>query len=140
MISKSRVVVRYAETDKMGIVHHSRYAVWFEVGRTDLTRCLGLTYTEMESMGVLLPVLELQCRYHKPALYEDEVTVETRLSALERVRMEFSYRVVRDRDGALLCTGITRHAVVGKDMRPFSLQKRFPELYETLRKAEEPET
>lgn len=139
MISKSKIIVRYAETDQMGIVHHSRYAVWFEVGRTDLTKCMGITYTEMERMGVLLPVLELNCRYRQPARYEDELTVETRLASVDRVRMEFFYRVLRDRDGELLCTGSTRHAVVGKDMKPFNLQKRFPELYDRLIDARQPE-
>lgn len=135
MISKSKIIVRYAETDQMGIVHHSRYAVWFEVGRTDLTKCMGITYTQMEHMGVLLPVLELNCRYRQPARYEDELTVETCLASVDRVRMEFFYRVLRDRDGELLCTGGTRHAVVGRDMKPFNLQKRFPELYDRLMEA-----
>lgn len=138
MKAQSEITVRYAETDQMGIAHHSNYAVWFEVGRTDLTRRLGLTYTEMEEMGVLLPLLELHCRYRQAARYEDELTVETCLVSVSRVRLEFSYAVRRCRDGALLCTGSTLHGIVGRDLKPFNLQKRFPELYETLQQAAEP--
>ena len=75
MISKSTIVVRYAETDQMGIAHHSEYPVWYEVARTNLIKCIGLTYTQMEQMGVMLPLSELTCRYKGAARYEDVLTV-----------------------------------------------------------------
>ena len=89
MISKSQVVVRYAETDQMGIVHHSNYPVWYEIGRTDLIKETGITYSELERMGVMTPLVELSCRYIGVARYEDVLTVETSIAELtpSRIRL-----------------------------------------------------
>lgn len=103
------VRVRYPETDHMGVVHHTHYLVWFEVGRTELMRGRGYSYAEMESDGIYMPVVEASCRYHAPARYDDEVEIETVVHAASRIKVEFAYRAVRRSDGRLLATGRTVH-------------------------------
>lgn len=121
--SVSRVRVRYAETDKMGVVYYANYFVWFEVGRTDLLRGHGWSYREMETDGVALPVIEAHCEYKQSALYDDELEIRTSGVLLSPVRVEFSYDVVRPSDSALIASGRTVHAALDRDGRPC----RFPE-------------
>lgn len=106
------VRARYAETDQMGVVHHSVYPVWFEVARTALSHAVGLPYVEWERRGVLLMVGELGCRYRRPARYDDEITVWVRVAEVGSRRVVFEYRV--EGDGALLAEGSTRHLVVDR--------------------------
>jgi acyl-CoA thioester hydrolase len=106
----SRVRVRYAETDQMGIVYYANYLVWFEVGRTDLLRHSGWSYREMEADGYALPVVEAHCEYRQSARYDDELDVVTMGSIFSPVRIKFAYQVVRCADGATLATGHTVHA------------------------------
>jgi acyl-CoA thioester hydrolase len=101
--------VRYAETDAMGVAHHTAYLVWFEAGRTEYTRAAGLPYRAVEEAGVRLVVVEAHCRYHRPARYDDVVVVRTRVTDLGRATVTFGYEVRRD-DGALLADGYTVHA------------------------------
>lgn len=129
--SVSRVRVRYAETDQMGIVYHANYFVWFEVGRTDLLRQTGWTYRQLEADGVGLPVIEAHCEYRQPARYDDELEIRTHGALVSPVRVEFQYEVVRSSDGASLVTGRTVHAGVDKDGRPCRLPERVRALFET---------
>jgi len=129
MKSRSNVVVRYAETDKMGIAHHASYPVWYEVSRTDLIKKMGITYTGMEAMGLMLPLVELHCKYNGVARYEDELIVESWISALVHARMEINYAVFRAGEERPISLGRTVHAVVDKSMRPVSLKKYAPKLY-----------
>ena len=104
---------RYAETDQMGVVHHSVYPVWFEAARTEFSHAVGLPYSEWERRGVLLMVGELTCRYRRPARYDDEVTVGVRVAEVASRRVVFEYRV-EGPDGNLLAEGETRHVVVDR--------------------------
>lgn len=137
MTTSTKLTVRYAETDQMGIVHHSNYAVWFEAGRTDFIKQTGITYTDMEARGVLLPLYEITCRFRKPARYEDEVTVITALKSLSRVRIVLSYRVIRDNDGTLLAEGETAHAFTDAAMKPLNAERAVPDIYALLKSSEE---
>lgn len=121
--SVSRVRVRYAETDKMGVVYYANYFVWFEVGRTDLLRGHGWSYREMEIDGVALPVIEAHCEYKQSARYDDELEIRTSGVLLSPVRVEFSYDIVRPSDSAVIASGRTVHAALDRDGRPC----RFPE-------------
>jgi len=103
--SVSTLRVRYAETDKMGVVYYANYLVWFEVGRADLLRSLGWSYREMELAGVSLPVIEAHCEYLRPARYDDEIEVRTEGRMLSPVRMEFQYQVVKKADQAVAASG-----------------------------------
>jgi acyl-CoA thioester hydrolase len=127
--SLSRIRVRYAETDQMGVVYYANYLVWFEVGRTDLLRESGWNYREMETDGFSLPVIETRCVYHAPAKYDDEIEVRTTGAMLSPVRVQFTYQVVRASDAATLATGITIHATLGRAGKPCRLPPRVRTLF-----------
>lgn len=137
MRSHSKVVVRYAETDQMGIVHHSNYPIWYEVARTDLIKKIGMTYSQMEEMGVTVPLIELECRYMEPAYYEDVLQIEVHLGKVSPVKLEFCYQIFKSGKEQPINTGRTLHGLVGKDLKPLYLKKSHPELYEKLLKAKE---
>ncbi len=131
--SESRVRVRYAETDQMGVVYHANYLVWFEVGRVEFIRALGLDYAAMErEEGALIAVVEATARYKAPARYDEDLVVRTRLKSLRGSVIHFGYSVVRESDGVELCTGETVHLVVTREMKrrhmPEKYAKRFAEL------------
>jgi acyl-CoA thioester hydrolase len=126
--STSMVRVRYAETDKMGVVYYANYFVWFEVARTDLLRTLGWSYREMEQAGVSLPVIEAHCEYLRPARYDDELEIRTTGRLLSPVRMEFSYEV-RLTESIVAATGRTAHASVDPNGRPCRLPERIREVF-----------
>lgn len=107
--------VRYSETDKMGVAYHGRYLDWFEVGRNEYCRQSGKAYKEWEAEGVMLPVVEAHCRYKSSLLYDDEALIETRISKLTRVSVEFSYRILHKDTGRLAAEGYTKHAFVSLD-------------------------
>lgn len=121
--------VRYAETDKMGVVYYANFFVWFEVARADLLRSLGWSYREMEAAGVSLPVIEAHCRYRRPARYDDEVEVRTEGQMLSAVRMRFDYRVVRREDLLVAAEGHTLHAAVDPGGRPCRLPPRIRQAF-----------
>jgi len=120
----SRVRVRYAETDKMGVVYYANYLVWFEVGRTDLLRQTGMTYRDMESEGLALPVIEARCTYRIPARYDDDLEIRTEATMLSPVRVRFDYEVTRAGDQAVLADGHTVHAALDSVGKPRRLPDR----------------
>ena len=125
--SEARVRVRYAETDQMGVVYHANYLVWFEVGRVELMRSIGLEYKRLEAdHGCMIAVVDVAARYRSPARYDDEIAVRTSIEALRGPVMKINYDVVRVADETLLCNGSTTHIVVGRDM----LRRNLPEEYE----------
>jgi acyl-CoA thioester hydrolase len=117
------VRVRYSETDKMGIVYHANYIVWFEIGRTEFCRAAGFPYSEMEREGILILVTGVDCRYRRSASYDDEVTIRTRMGDTGSRGLSFFYEIVRSDDGALLAEGSTRHIFVDGNGKPI----RIPE-------------
>jgi acyl-CoA thioester hydrolase len=128
--SISKVRVRYAETDQMGVVYYANYLVWFEVGRTDLLRERGWSYREMEGEGFALPVVEAVCQYRRPALYDDELEVQTTGVLLSPVRVRFDYRVVRPADAATVAEGHTVHASLDRSGKPIRLPARARQAFE----------
>jgi acyl-CoA thioester hydrolase len=128
--SEARVRVRYAETDQMGVVYHSNYLVWFEVGRVELIRQMGLNYKQMEEEdGCGISVVDVHVRYRAPARYDDELVIETRLLAARGAVIKFGYRILRVADGILLCEGETVHVCVGKDMKKMCLPPKYAERF-----------
>src|SRR4029450_7224682 len=127
--SVSTLRVRYAETDKMGVVYYANYLVWFEVARAALPRSLGWSYPEMEHEGVSLPVIEAHCEYLRPARYDDEIEVRTEGRMLSPARMEFQYTVVRTADQAIAAEGKTVHAAVNPSGKPCRLPARVREVF-----------
>ncbi len=125
-VYETRLRVRYAETDQMGVVYHSNYIIWFEVGRVEMLRELGFTYREMEGQdGTNLAVVEARCRFKAPALYDDLVVIRTRLVNVRDSLLHFTYEILRDGEGALLAEGETIHLVVDSDFRRMALPEKY---------------
>ncbi|HEY3215502.1 MAG TPA: thioesterase family protein [Candidatus Eisenbacteria bacterium] len=120
--------VRYGDTDRMGFAYYAHYLRWFEIGRAELLRSLGMSYRSVEEAGVSLPVVEARCRYLKPARYDDAIVIETGVMELKRVSVRFGYRVVRESDGELLARGMTEHPFLGTDGRPVRPPRALAEL------------
>jgi len=114
----SRLRVRYAETDQMGVAWHGSYFAWFEVGRTDLLRERGMTYRELEEQDLYLPVVEARAAYGRPARYDDALVVHTRVASHSGARVAFEYQVRLEADEAPLATGFTAHAAVDGRGKP----------------------
>jgi acyl-CoA thioester hydrolase len=125
VVSESRLRVRYAETDQMGVVYHSNYFIWFEVGRVELMRQLGVSYREMEQDGCLIAVVDAHCRYKSPARYDDELIVRTHLKNVRESLVHFSYELLRVGEVAVLAEGDTTHIVIDKEMNVVSLPEKY---------------
>jgi acyl-CoA thioester hydrolase len=123
--------VRYSETDQMGVVYHANYANWFEIGRTELIRELGITYAEIERRGLVLPLTELTIRYKQPARYDDFLEIRTAVASCSTIRLVFDVQVVRD--GQVLAEGTTHHVWLNRDWKPVRLDKVYPELFELIK-------
>jgi acyl-CoA thioester hydrolase len=123
----TRVRVRYAETDRMGVVYYANYLVWFEVGRTEWLRESGWSYREMEQDGIALPVIEAHCDYRTPARYDDDIEIRTRAALVTPVRIRFDYEAMRDGD-VCVASGYTVHAALGANGRPCRLPARVAAL------------
>jgi acyl-CoA thioester hydrolase len=129
-VGETRVRVRYAETDQMGVVYHANYLIWFEVGRVEFIRQLGLDYKSMErEEGCGIAVVDAHVRYRLPARYDDELIVRTQLEAARGAVIRFGYKIVRAADGVLLCEGETVHVVVGADMKKRALPQKYAERF-----------
>jgi len=130
VVSESRVRVRYAETDQMGVVYHANYLVWFEVGRVDFIRHMGMDYRAMEEEeGALIAVVEVTARYKAPARYDDELIVRTKLAGFRGSIVRFRYAIIRASDQLLLCEGETVHIVVGRDMKRREMPAKYAERF-----------
>jgi acyl-CoA thioester hydrolase len=125
---RTRVRVRYADTDQMGVVYYANYLVWFEVARTEWLREGGWTYREMEASGISLPVIEAHCEYRRPAHYDDEIEIRTTATVLTPVRIRFDYEAWKTSENSLSASGHTVHAALGADGRPRKLPGRVLEI------------
>jgi len=121
---ETEMVVRYAETDQMGNAHHSNYPVWFEIGRTDFFKKIGFPYSQIESMGILLPLTDMKCKFIKPAKYEDTIVIETQISTLKHVRVGFHYDVYHKQMETLIASGETNHGWTDRQLIRLELKKR----------------
>jgi acyl-CoA thioester hydrolase len=126
--STSKLRVRYAETDQMGVAWHGNVFAWFEVGRTDLLRQRGMSYRELEAADVKLPVIEAKARYLRPVLYDDVLEIRTRVASHSGARVAFEYEILRQGTSEPLATGFTAHAAVDGRGRPCRLPDRVRRL------------
>ena len=125
----TRLRVRYAETDQMGVVYHANYLVWMEIGRVELVRARGVNYKDLEDReGLFLSVVDLNCRYLFPARYDQEIVVETEIVNSNSRMVEFAYQIRSADPDRLLAQASTRHIWLNKEMRP----SRLPEQYHAL--------
>jgi acyl-CoA thioester hydrolase len=132
MTSKSKIVVRYAETDQMGIAHHSVYPIWYEVARSEYVKLVGISYSDMENAGIMMPLVDLKCKYSGAARYEDVLTVHVKMVMLTPVRIEFEYTIYKGEEQKPIHTGSTLHVWVNKNMRPINLKKFNPDIYSAI--------
>ena len=123
----TNVRVRYAETDKMGFVYYGRYLEWFEVGRTEMLRAMGLPYSTIESDGLLLPVIEAYCKYRKSATYDEVVQIVSSLAEVPKMKIRINYRILNETD-ELLAEGYTIHIFLTRDGKPVRPPKYFTDL------------
>ncbi|HWC16965.1 MAG TPA: thioesterase family protein [Terriglobales bacterium] len=125
--------VRYAETDKMGVVYHANFFVWMEVGRVELMRSLGFEYKQMElEEDCHLPVVDARCRYKSPAYYDEQIIVRTELRNVRGSLIHFAYAILRQSDGTVLAEGETTHLVVNANMEKRTLPERYRAAFEAL--------
>ena len=121
-----QIRVRYAETDRMGVVYHANYLVWFEIGRTEFCRARGFSYREMEENGrAFLVVAESYCRYKAPAYYDDELVVRTHVTELRRRSVRFGYEIIRAVSGQIIAEGETGHVVTDPQGRVISMPDEY---------------
>lgn len=133
MSSSTEIIVRYSETDAMGVVHHAVYPVWFEIARTDYIKAQGHSYAEMEANGIMLPVTAITVKYRQPARYDDKLIVRASITRLTPARVEFAYAVTRLSDGELLTEGTSAHAFVSASaFKPMNFKAAMPEFFEQL--------
>src|ERR1051325_8043917 len=124
--AETRVRVRYAETDQMGVVYNANYLVWMEVGRVELCRACGFQYRDMEREdGVLLAVAESNCRYHSPARYDDEVIVRAWIGDANPRMVRFDYDMAAADGGRKIASGFTKHIFVNREFRPARLPAKY---------------
>jgi acyl-CoA thioester hydrolase len=130
VVNETRIRVRYAETDQMGVVYHANHFIWFEVGRVEFLRQLGFSYKDMEQQDdCFIAVVDARCRYKAPALYDDEVIVRTRLKNIRESVIHFGYELVRASDGAVLAEGETTHIVADSQMRKTALPEKYIKVF-----------
>jgi acyl-CoA thioester hydrolase len=131
-ISDTKITVRYVETDKMGIVHHSNYYVYFEEARTQFIKKCGMSYSDMEESGIMIPLVESSCKYMQGAKYEDELIIKTWVKELTPVKVEFNYSVIREKDQVEISRGSTLHPFVDNNFRIVNLKRKHNEIFEKL--------
>jgi acyl-CoA thioester hydrolase len=129
-VCETRIRVRYAETDQMGVVYHANYLIWFEVGRVELLRQMGFSYRDMEQNdGCFIAVADARCRYKAPARYDDEIVVRTQLKNVRESVIHFVYELVRVVDGSVLAEGETTHVVTDAEMKRIVLPAKYMQAF-----------
>ena len=113
--------IRYAETDQMGVCYYANYFTWFEIGRTEYFRALGLPYTHYEKRGILLPVGKAYCRYHKPIRYDDCITIRTWITHLKKASIRFAYSIRFKNSDQTVAQGYTTHIFADSSLKPCAI-------------------
>lgn len=126
--------VQYYETDSMKIVHHSNYIRWFEEARTDFLKSVSMPYDEIEKMGLMIPVLSVECTYKYPLKFGQRFRIELNMTEFNGVKFNFEYNVFNDETNQLCVSGKTSHCFVNDSFKPVRIMKSYPELYSTLKK------
>ncbi|SDE56397.1 acyl-CoA thioesterase [Sporomusa acidovorans] len=120
-----REKVRFVETDLMGVVHHSNYFRWFEMARVEYLRQIGILLTDMMAEDIVFPITDVECKYRASAKFDDYILIEAVLAEVSKVKMVFTYRVLREKDGALLATGRTQNAFTNKQGKVVRLPDKY---------------
>lgn len=129
MKTKTHFSVRHSEIDSLGIVHHSRYPIWFEAGRAEFLAKAGLPTFMLNAKGLFLPLTDLECSFKVPAKYGDEIIIATSLIYMSYVKIKFQYNVVNRSSDKILATGVTVHAWTSSKLEPINIEKSAPSVY-----------
>ena len=129
--------VRYYETDKMGITHHSNYIRWMEEARIDYLERLGWGYDKLEKMGIISPVLSVDCNYKQSTTFPDEVAISVFMQEFNGVRFKLAYEMRKQPEQTVVCTAVSEHAFLDRDFKPIRLKKEYPDFYKTMSAAVE---
>lgn len=133
-INETEIKVRYAETDQMGVVYHANYFVWLEVGRTEFISSIGMSYSDMEKNNIMIPVIEVSCKYISSAKYDDRIIIKTRIKELSPAKVIFEYNLLRQCDNKVIAKGTTSHVFVNKEFKIINIRRKHPELWQRLEK------
>jgi acyl-CoA thioester hydrolase len=133
MTTNTRFTVKLTEIDRMGIVHHSNYPIWFETARRDFLKEAGAPSSKIRALGLFLPLSELKCEFKSPAKYNDEINVATNLIYMSCVKIKFEYKVFNNINEKIIATGKTVHAWTNMKIEPINIEKAAPEIYGLLR-------
>ncbi|MBN1623699.1 MAG: acyl-CoA thioesterase [Clostridia bacterium] len=128
----TELIARYAETDKMGIIHHSVYAVWFEAARTEFIKKMGISYSGCEERGLMLPLIGLECKFMKPAYYEDVIAIESSIQKATPVRLVIVYTARNKKTDEILATGKTVHVWTDGERKPVDMRKKAPDIFQMM--------
>lgn len=128
-------LVNYYETDQMGIVHHSNYIRYFEEARLNWMDQIGLSYSGLEEMGIIIPVTFVNCSYKNPVRFGDQIVINVRLTKFDGIKMEFAYEIIDESSGEIRSTGSSGHCFLDRGMHPVLIRKSRPELYEIMLRA-----
>jgi acyl-CoA thioester hydrolase len=139
-VHEARLRVRYAETDQMGVVYHANHLVWMEIGRVEYCRSIGIRYKDMEENGILLAVVEVQCRYHAPVRYDEEIVVRTRVEAFGSRGMQFGYEMVIADTGRPVAQGYSKHVFCDTALTPVRLPDQYRRAFRATPRAEQQHT
>ncbi|MET3320796.1 UNVERIFIED_ORG: acyl-CoA thioester hydrolase [Peribacillus simplex] len=139
LIAENEIEVRYAETDQMGVVYHANYLVWMELGRTKLINDLGFYYADMEAVGILSPVMDIQASYKIPVRYGDKVKIKTWIEKYDGLRVIYGYEIING-ENEVSATGQSSHVCVKKEnFRPISIKRMFPDWHEAYEQNKKPD-
>jgi len=133
----AKVRVMYADTDAMGIVYHTNYIKWFEIGRSEFLREIGILYSRMEEEGFNLPLTEAYCQYLSPAVYDQILLIETEIAYVNRASLRFNYRILDDQQERIFVEGYTIHACTTREKKIVRLPKHILEILKAYAPAEE---
>ena len=125
--------MNYYETDQMGIIHHSNYIRLFEEARLDLMDKSGINYADIEEMGIIIPVMSVDCKYLIPLYYNDNIEIHSCVTKFDGIKMELSYEIYKEGSKEACTKGHTGHCFLNKDMKPFRMKKLYPGLYSKLK-------
>lgn len=133
-MTRTSFFVKDSEIDKMGIVHHSIYPKWFEIGRRDYLHKAGIPHSSINCQGFYLPLSEMECKFKSPAKYGDEIEVITDITFMSCVKVKFEYRITNRASGKIVAAGKTVHAWTDKNIEPLNIEKAAPQIYASLKK------
>ena len=125
--------VNYYETDKMGVTHHSNYIRWMEEARVDFLDKVGLSYDKIEALGIVSPVIGIECEYKVSTTFNDEIEIDVKVKEYKGVRMIIEYKMTNKNTGDIVLTGISKHCFINKENKPVRMKNEFPEIDEKLR-------